>query len=335
MERLEERFRLGQLIGASGAFLTEARKIPMIARSRSCVLISGEPGTGKETCARAIHEMSDQGNEPFVTVCCGALPRDGAEAVLFGSVLARCQREGIWTGGAYQDAAGGTLFIDEIDHLPPTAQVGLLQIIRAGRVSGSGHNGSVLPCPRVIAAVARSPWDTVREGMLRQDLYAQLNVLSIRMPPLRERREDVILLAAHFMRRFGRDMGRLPLRFSDGAVRKLLASDWPGNVRELEQVVERAVTLCESEQISDRDIVFDAGEPGIAVESFRDAKARFVEEFERRYIAKLLLLYRGNISRAARAAQKDRRAFWELMRKHGIDAERYRILGHPSLDDVI
>jgi two-component system, NtrC family, response regulator GlrR len=335
MKRIEEGFRIGELIGSSGWFLAEARKIPLMARCGSCVFISGEPGTGKESCARTIHDLGSRADKPFVLANCAALAAGGAEVELFGhggsgSVIDRESRRGV-----ISDAAGGTLFLDEIDRLPLPAQVRVLRTIQEGAFPGAGCTGEPHARVRVIAATNGDPLDAVKAGKLRQDLYAQLNVLSLRIVPLRERGEDILPLARHFVKRFCRAMTRPPSRLSDETVRKLLLHPWPGNVRELEQVIERAVALSGEQEITETAIVFASGEPDAGMESFREAKARFVEEFEKRYIEKLLLIHRGNISRAARTAQKDRRAFWELIRKHGIDADRYRESRPPSLNAVI
>lgn len=335
MERLEEGFRIRQLIGISACFLAEARKIPLMARSNSCVFISGESGTGKETCARTIHDLSSRADKPFVPVNCGALRGDDAEVHLFGhggngSVVDLESRR-----GAVRDAAGGTLFLDEIDHLPLPAQVRVLRTIREGAILGPGSMREPHAGVRVIASADGDPRDAVKAGKLRQDLYAQLNVLFLRMVPLRERCEDISLLAHHFLQCFCRAMARKPLRLSDGTVEKLLLHDWPGNVQELEHVIERAVALSDEPEITETAIIFESGESSVGTEPFREAKARFVEEFEKKYIEKLLFIHRGNISRAARTAQKDRRAFWELIRKHGIEVERYRESRSVPLNAVI
>ncbi|MHC1742795.1 MAG: sigma-54-dependent transcriptional regulator [Syntrophobacteraceae bacterium] len=329
MERVEKWLRVGQLVGASDGFVEEARKIPLMARCTSCVLICGEPGTGKEACARTIHHLSDRRTGPFVSMDCKAVSTpEGAEVDLFG----RTSNDSPPESGRIHAAEGGTLFLDGVDHLPHLVQVKLLRFIREEGRRYDGLLAGEAVSVRVIASTDGDPGDSVRAGRLTPELHAELNVLPLKMFPLRQRREDIPLLVNHFVERFRRANGRPLLLLSGDAVRKLQLHDWPGNVAELEHFLERAVALCDRDQITGQDISLDCEQPLEEVEPFREAKARFVEGFEKGYIEKLLLLHRGNISRAARSAQKDRRAFWELIRKHGIDAERYRDSRLPAAD---
>ncbi len=320
MGRVGKWLQVGHLVGSSEGFVDEARKIPLMARCTSCVLISGEPGTGKEACARTIHHLSDRATGPFVPMDCKGTACDAAETDLFGPVS-----DGLPpTGGCIQAAEGGTLYLDGVDHLLFPLQMKLLRFIREqGRRYEDILEGEPVAV-RVIASTANDPLERVRAGALSQDLYAELSVLPLKMLPLSQRREDILHLARRFVERFSRAMGRPPLELTDAAVRKLQLHDWPGNVAELEHTIERTVALSEGGRITEQDIFLDCGSSLGRMEPFREAKARFVDGFEKGYIEKLLLLHRGNISRAARSAQKDRRAFWELIRKHGIDADRYR-----------
>jgi transcriptional regulator with PAS, ATPase and Fis domain len=314
-----------QLVGRNPAFLEEIRKIHLIATSNSSVLIFGETGTGKELCAKLIHQHSHRAGNPFVPVNCGAVPVELAENELFG------HKQGAFTGaegrkpGLIQEAEGGTLFLDEIDSLPLLAQVKLLRFLQDKTYRPLGSTRERRADVRVLAATGTDPLDAVRSGRLRQDLYYRLNVILITLPPLRERKEDIPLLACHFLEKLSADLCREVPDLSSAAMRKLTSYDWPGNVRELEHVIERTVVLCGSHTIREEDIVLPQLDSKPIHESFNEAKKRFVHQFERGYIQKLLILHEGNISKAAEAAQKHRRAFWELIRKHDIDAGKFRL----------
>ena len=323
VRRLKERVGLKLLVGKSESFQTEVRKVPLIARCDSRVLITGETGTGKEMCARAIHYLSPRSGKPFVPVNCGAIPVELMENELFG------HERGAFTGantaraGLIEEAEGGTLFLDEIDCLSLMAQVKLLRFLQEKEYRRLGSSKARYADVRMIVASNAVLEDAVQKGQVRQDLYYRLNVVSIALPPLRERREDIPLLAGHFLEKFADSFHEEVKTLSPEAIQKLMYHDWPGNVRELEHAIERAVMFCETPVLSEKDIVL----PGPARrfgESFQQAKAKIVEQFEKDYIQRLLLSYNGNISRAAQAAHKNRRAFWELIRKHHVDVQNFK-----------
>jgi DNA-binding NtrC family response regulator len=246
-----------------------------------------------------------------------------AENELFG------HKSGAFTGatasksGLIHEAEGGTLFLDEIDSLPPLVQVKVLRFLQEKTYRPLGCTKEYQADVRVIAATGLDPEQAVGSGKLRKDLYYRLNVISIKLPPLRNRREDIPLLARHFLRKHVVELNKQVVDFSPGAIHKLMFYDWPGNIRELEHVVERAVVLSKDSIIQEMDISL----PQETIErhdSFKEAKDRFVDHFERTYIQDLLIEHQGNISKAAQAAHKHRRAFWQLIRKHGIDAKKYR-----------
>jgi transcriptional regulator with PAS, ATPase and Fis domain len=313
-----------QIVGESASFLREIEKIPVIAKSNSTVLISGETGTGKELCARAIHHLSERSGFPFVPVNCGAIPVDLVENELFG------HRKGAYTGaheskdGLISEANGGTIFLDEIDCLPLSAQVKLLRFLNDKDYRQLGSTEVIRSDVRVIAASNIRLDLAVNENRFRRDLYYRLNVIPLSLPPLRERREDIPLLARHFLKKRAIEAGRDLNDFSIGAMRKLMLYDWPGNVRELENVIERAVVFAKGTSIDSADLVLAESHEDDGMESFQNAKAKVVEQFERVYIRSLLLCHEGNISRASKTAGKNRRAFWELIRKYGIDAQGFR-----------
>lgn len=319
-----------QLIGESAVFLQEVRKIPIIAKYNSSVLIWGETGTGKEICAQMIHFHSPRVADCFMPVNCGAIPVELAENELFGHM------RGAFTGavpsknGLIREAEGGTLFLDEIDSLPQLAQVKLLRFLQEKTYRPLGSPRECAADVRIIAATNIDPEQAMRSGRLRQDLYYRLNVLSLRLPPLRERKEDIPLLARHFIKKYSSEMGKEVKGISSLAIQKLLSYEWPGNVRELEHVVERAMVLCSFEIIKDTDISLPQPETIELGISFKEAKEKHIERFEKIYIEGLLMTHQGNISRAAQAAGKHRRAFWELIRKHGIDVQRFKNEGESS-----
>jgi DNA-binding NtrC family response regulator len=322
--RPKERFGLQQLIGESQAFRIVLRKLPLIAQCDAHVLISGETGTGKEMCARAIHYLSPRSRQPFVPVNCGAIPTELIENELFGH-----QR------GAFTDASGtqtglihgadsGTLFLDEVDSLPLLAQVKFLRFLQEKEYRPLGSAKARKADVRVIAAVNSDLEEAVRTGRLRQDLYYRLNVIPLRLPPLRERREDIPLLASHFLMRYADAFRRSSLSFSPDALERLSRYDWPGNVRELEHLIERAVALAEGPIIRGPDLDLPNSTLPPPPSTFREAKAQCVSQFERAYIQQLLQIHHGNIAKAAQAAKKNRRAFWELIRKHRIDVQSFK-----------
>jgi DNA-binding NtrC family response regulator len=323
-ESLKEKIGLRQLLGESPVFIAEIKKIPVIAKCDAGVLISGETGTGKELCARAIHYLGPRAHKPFIPVNCGAIPGELVENELFG------HERGAFTGasnpqpGLIHEADGGTLFLDEIDCLPLLAQVKLLRFLQEKEYRRLGSTKTHRADVRLIAATNSALENAVVDGRLRQDLYFRLNVVPIHLPPLRNRQEDIPLLARHFLEKYSREFGRGEMDFSLDAIKSLLFYDWPGNVRELEYVIERAVVLSEEKTIRSTELSLPQKNPDNAQESFKAAKSRIVSEFEKSYVQGLLLSYHGNISKSAQAAQKDRRAFFHLVRKHRIDVQRFK-----------
>jgi len=312
------------LVGRSPAFLREVNKLPLLARCNASILISGETGTGKEVCARAIHYLSRWASKPFIPVNCGAIPAELVENELFG------HERGAFTGaksaqvGLIQEADGGTLFLDEVDCLPLLSQVKLLRFLQEKEYRPLGSTRTCRADVRIIAATNTDPEEAVRAGNLRRDLYYRLNVIPLVLPPLRERREDVPPLARHFLAKYAAEFDKEVTDFSPEAMRLLVSYDWPGNVRELEHVVVRSLVLSGEAVIGDADIALSPVASAALEESFQRAKNRIIAEFEKSYVERALLMNHGNISRAARAAQKSRRAFWELIRKHHIDVNHLK-----------
>jgi len=320
-----EKLGLQQLIGESSTFTAETSKIPVLAKSDITVLITGETGTGKEMVARAIHYLSSRAGKPFVPVNCGAIPVELIENELFG------HDRGAYTGasgsrnGLIQEAEQGTLFFDEVNCLPLMAQVKLLRFLQSKEYRPLGSTKSFTGDVRIIAATNANLEAEVEAGTLRRDLYYRLNVVPILLPPLRARTGDIILLARHFLAHYARKLNSPAVSFSPEAERKLLLYNWPGNVRELEHVIERVVVLCTERIIEDHHITLSVDNEQPVGLSFQEMKAQVISRFEADYIRNMLTAYRGNITRAAQAAQKERRTFWELVRKHKIDVQQFKL----------
>jgi two-component system, NtrC family, response regulator GlrR len=320
---MKELHGLKKIIGESPGFLAEVKKFPVIAKCDASVLILGETGTGKELCARAIHYLSPRATQSFVPVNCGAIPVDLVENELFGH-----EREA-FTGahssrpGLIQEAHGGTLFLDEIDCLPLGAQVKLLRFLQEKEYRPLGSIKVRKADVRVIAATNVDLQEAVSSQRIRQDLYYRINIIPVTLPPLRERRGDIPLLARHFLEKYATSFAKPATAFSNGALHKLMVYDWPGNVRELENAIERAVVMSDREMIQSESI----GLPGSSIErraSFQQMKAQVIEKFEKDYLSGLMLAHEGNVTRAAQAAGKDRRALRQLIRKHKIQAHEFR-----------
>jgi len=313
-----------QLIGQSLIFLQQAQKISLIAACEANVLIVGETGTGKELYARAIHYGSARAGRPFMPVNCGAIPAELVENELFGHIRGAYTSASNLQVGLIEEANGGTLFLDEIDCLPVHAQVKLLRFLQEKEYRPLGSSRMKRADVRVIAASNLNLEEAVDTGKVRQDLFYRINIISLTLPPLRDRREDIPLLARHFLAKYSREFDSQVRDFSEEAMDMLMIYSWPGNVRELEHAVERAVVLCNKPSIQASDIILSNQTRNGKRESLREAKAKEIERFEKNYIQGVLSACRGNISRAARISQKNRRAFWQLIQKYRIDVSRFK-----------
>ena len=322
LERLRRARTLGKLVGEAPEFANAIAQLDAIARANAPALLIGETGTGKELVARAIHYLSERDARPFVPVNCGSLPDTLLEDELFGHERgaytdARARRTGLIT-----QAAGGTLFLDEVDSLTPRAQVALLRVLQDHTVRPLGSSSEHRVDVRFLAASNVDLAALVSRHAFREDLYYRLCVLTVRLPPLRERREDILPLARHFLLKHAlRD--RVTPRLAPEAESALLAWHWPGNVRELENAVLRGINLAEGPRIQVRDLGLPpgpdpAGDAAIT-RRFQDAKRDVVASFERNYLTRLMMDQRGNVSQAARVAGKERRELGRLLRKHHLD----------------
>jgi len=297
--------------------LAEAR---LVASSDASVLISGESGTGKELLAQAIHRASPRAAKPFVAVNCGAIPEALLESELFGHV------KGSFTGaltnhrGLFVTAGGGSLFLDEIGDMPPALQVKLLRVVQERSVRPVGSSQSVPVDVRILSATNRNLDSAMADGQFREDLYYRLNVVSLRLPPLRERREDIPLLANHFLARLSEKYGRRFNGFAPDAMKALTTASWPGNVRQLHNVVEQVCALTTTPLISLALVQRALRVPTMEVLSYAEARQRF----ERDYLVGLLKLTDGNAADAARLAERNRTEFYRLLQKHGLTPGQFR-----------
>jgi DNA-binding NtrC family response regulator len=302
--------------------------IRKVAASDANILLRGESGTGKELAARAIHNASRRRHRPFVPIDCAAMPENLLESEMFG------YEKGAFTGavntkrGLLETAADGSVFLDEIGELPLTMQSKLLRVLQDHQFRHVGGTDLRKADFRLIAATNRNLREMVNDGSFREDLYYRLNVITIELPALRDRRSDIVPLAQHFLRHFVEQSGK-DVKISNAAMMILEKYHWPGNVRELMNVVERAVSLTEFNQITPLDLplsILEAvkGAMRPTEQSFRAAKQRLIEEFEPRYLSQVLSETGGNVSEAARRCSMKRSAFQRLMAKYGLQTLEFR-----------
>ena len=299
------------------AILAKAR---LVASSDASVMIFGESGTGKELLARAIHRASTRATQPFVAVNCGAIPEQLLESELFGHV------KGAFTGaasdykGLFQAAGRGTVFLDEIGDMPLPLQVKLLRVLQEKEVRPIGSTQAVKVDVRIISATHRNLEEAIKAATFREDLYYRLHVVALQLPSLSQRREDIPVLAAYFLKNLATRYGKTLNGFAQDALEVLVKHNWPGNVRELYNVVEQAVALATTPIITPALLeTAIRGETG-NLSSFESA--RF--EFEREYLAKLLKITNGNVTQAARLAKRNRTEFYKLLQRHHLNPSMFK-----------
>lgn len=327
-DELLERYKFGKIIGRDEKMLEIYRVIKEVAAARSSVLIQGESGTGKELIAQAIHHNSPRSDRPFVHVNCAAMPEGLLESELFG------HERGAFTGatarrkGRFELADGGTLFLDEIGDMSPGLQAKLLRVLQEGEFERVGGTQTIKVDVRLISATNKDLQEEVGKGDFREDLFYRINVIPIYVPPLRERKEDIPLLAVHFLERYRTEMGKNISYITEEALEAMKAYPWPGNVRELENMIERAVVMSHRDQIDVEDLPENLrGEPagtssGSVGEAatFKEAKRRF----EKQFLEEMLQRHRGNITRTAEAIGMPRRNLQMKMRMYNIEVEFFR-----------
>jgi two-component system, NtrC family, response regulator GlrR len=318
VQKLKEDIGLKHIIGESPRFFEKVQCVPRFARCDATVLISGESGTGKEIFARAIHYLSSRAGGPFVPVNCGALPENLVESEIFGHKRGAFTGAASDQGGLIREAEGGTLFLDEIDCLTPQAQVKLLRFLQDGEYRSVGSSQVLRADVRVIAAANANFNQIVCSGKFREDLFYRLNVLALTLPPLRERAGDILLLTHDFLEKQAAITKVRAKNLSLAAVNRLLSHSWPGNVRELQNVLMRAIVMSDRDIIETSDLGLPEEGPVGEEHSFQTMKSRVVWRFEHDFLTTALRAHHGNITRAAFAVKKNRRAFWQLLRKHNL-----------------
>jgi DNA-binding NtrC family response regulator len=315
--KLNRQYRFHDLVSKNARMAAVFELAREVASQRSTVLIQGESGTGKELVARAIHYSGDRGAGPFVAVSCAALAETLLESELFG------HERGAFTGatsqrkGKFEIAHGGTIFLDEIGEISAKVQVDLLRVLQERRFFRVGGSDEVEVDVRVVAATNRDLAREVREGRFRDDLFYRLNVIDIRIPPLRDRREDVPLLAQEFLDRLSHELGREVTGISDEALRMLMDHDWPGNVRELENAIERALVTCKSGVLAAEDLAFLRADAP-ATDGLKLPAGLSLQDLERQYISVTLQRTQGNVKAAADALGIDRSTLYEKIKKYEI-----------------
>ena len=307
--------------------LAEAR---MVAQSDASVLLRGDSGAGKELLARAIHKASPRAKKPFVAVNCGAIPEALLESELFGHMKGAFTDASSNHKGLFQTADGGTLLLDEIGDMPPALQVKLLRVLQERAVRPLGSSQSIPVDVRIISATHRDLESAMAAGQFREDLYYRLNVVTLALPTLGERREDIALLANHFLSRLATKYGKRLSGFAPEALKALTTAAWPGNVRQLYNVVEQVCALSSTPLIPLALVQRALRTPSIEVLNYADAK----QKFEREYLVGLLKLTDGNAADAARLADRNRTEFYRLLQKHALTPGLFKADGAPGPTDA-
>ncbi len=325
----QETYRPANIVGRSKAMLSVFEQIGQVAGSEATVLLRGESGVGKELFAQALHERSTRAGAPFVKVNCAALPQTLLESELFG------HERGAFTGaltqrkGRFELAQGGTIFLDEIGDLPPATQVTLLRVLQEREFERVGGSATLQVDVRVIAATNRDLETLIESGDFRPDLYYRLNVFPVHVPPLRERRADVLLLADHFVTRYSETNGKVVRRISTPAIDMLMAYHWPGNVRELANCIERAVILTRDEVIRSHHLPPTLQTPEASGTGDGRPLQAALDALEREMVVDALKTHRGNMAGAGRALGLTERVMGLRVKKHGLDPKRFK-RGHTQ-----
>jgi Nif-specific regulatory protein len=321
---LKEKYEFSHIVGNSNPMKQVYEQVTQVARSNATVLLRGESGTGKEMIANAIHYNSLRSRRPLVKVNCAALPDSLIEAELFG------HEKGAFTGadrfkrGRFEMADGGTLFLDEIGDLPLQTQIKLLRVLQEREFERLGGTETIKTNIRLITATNKNLEDAIAKGEFREDLYYRLNVFTIHLPPLRDRKSDILLLAEHFLEKYELEHGKRIRRISTPAIDMLASYHFPGNVRELENAIERAVLVCDTNVIHGHHLppTLQTAEVSGTVTEVTLASA--VEAFERDLIQDTLKSTRGNIAKAAKQLDSTERILGYKIKKYGIDTMRFR-----------
>ena len=302
------------MLGASPEIQEVFASIRKVATTEVPVLITGESGTGKELVAKAIHQLSTRKTSPFVVINCSAIPEALLESELFGHEKGAFTGAHIQRKGRFETAQGGTLFLDEIGELPLSLQVKLLRFLQEQRIERVGGREEIFVDVRIMAATNRDLMESIREGRFREDLYYRLGVVTIALPPLREREGDIMLLATSFSPKYSTENKKKIKGFTAEAIRALETYHWPGNVRELENRIKRAVIMAEGSKITPQDLELAPQHAGYEGRGLKEAR----EGFEKDFILRVLSRNKGNLTKAAEELRIHRSTLYELMEKLGI-----------------
>ena len=321
---LTERYDIRNIVGSSRAMQAVYEQVAQVAHASTTVLVRGESGTGKELVAHAIHYSSPRAKKPFVKVSCAALPESLIESELFGYEPGAFTDARAMKKGRFELAHGGTIFLDEIGELTPATQVKLLRVLQEREIERLGGVQAIKVNVRVIAATNKDLEASVKEGTFREDLYYRLNVYSIYMPPLRERKTDIPLLADHFVEKHAAAHAKDVRRIATSAIDMLMSYHWPGNVRELENCIERAVLVCEGGAIHAHHLPPTLQTAEVSGTLARQSLKEALDAYEKDLVQDTLKSARGNRARAARLLHTTERILAYAVKKHGIDTDRFR-----------
>ena len=324
-KEVEERYSFGNIIGKNPKMQEVYDLISDVADTDATVLIRGETGTGKELVAKSVHFNSRRRDKTFVSLNCGALPETLLESELFG------YEKGAFTGalkqkiGKFEYADSGTLFLDEVSDLSPATQVKLLRVLQERFIERVGGNGQIPVDVRIIAATNKNLEEEVAQGRFREDLYYRLNVVPVRLPSLRERKEDIPLLAKHFLAKYVQMLHRDITVISQEVLTEMMAYDWPGNVRQLENLIERAIIMAKGDAITHIDLSDDPRKRAKTIEPlpedlpFKRGKEQLIKEYERVYFVSLLRRCKGSITESSRASHLDMKTLQRKMKEYGLN----------------
>lgn len=322
---LKQKFGLSQILGKRRAILDLHNKIRHVAPFNVNVLISGESGTGKELVARAIHYLGPRAGKPFIPVNCGAIPENLFENELFGHL------KGAFTDANYQQvglvkaAEGGTLFLDEIGTISSYIQVKFLRLLENREYKPLGDSRFHKADIRIIAATNTPLIDLVNKGSFRDDLYYRLNVTYFHIPPLRKRKEDIPLLVNHFVDKYSKKYNRPIIKIPPEALRAFISNPWKGNIRELENMIQQLIIMSEANELDIRQILRPKTEYMEEIESFKLAKMKAINNFEKNILIRVLTEHNGNVASAAVKLKKSRTALWNLIKKHNFHPKQFRL----------
>lgn len=320
---VEEKYGFANIIGKSGQMKRVLKQVAQAAKTDSAVYISGESGTGKELIARNLQLAGARRDGPFVAINCAAISENLLESELFG------YQKGSFTGahqnkkGLFAQAHGGTFFLDEVSEMPMNMQAKLLRVLEEKAVHPIGARTPIKVDAQILAASNKNLEEEVKAGRFRQDLFYRIHVIVIYLPPLRERKEDIPLLAVHFLEKYSKQAGKKITNFSSSVSQKLLRHHWPGNVRELENTIEAAVAMADKNVITE-DLILQTQEfADKGLKFLKDAK----KDFEKNYLIRLIALTKGNVTEASKLAGKYRADLYELLKKYDLNPADFREKG--------